>query len=813
MSHIIASTNAMKRGPIIKKIIVIGGGPGGLYFALLTKKARPDWHIEVHEQNRADDTFGFGVVFSDDTLDEFLSRDPESYSEIVRSFAYWDDIDIRFKGQSVRCGGNGFAGCSRLALLQVLQNRCQALGVVTFYESFVDASELQSRFRDADLIVASDGINSNIREYFANEFKPSVKIHRNKFTWMGSTRQLDAFTYFFKGTEHGSIVAHTYQYELGMSTWVFEMSTPCWQAHGFDGDSEAESASKLEQIFKEELGGHPLITNRSVWRNFPRIFCENWTYGNIAILGDAKATAHFSIGSGTKLAMECAIALSDATVANIDRGIQAVFEEYDNQRRTPVQITQHNADTSLDWFEHFERSWDMTPIQFAMVVMSRAKSITWDNLALRDPEFVEAVEDDFYQTLHEQTGIDCRESRPTPMFTPIRLRGMTLANRVVVSPMAQYSAVDGVPTDWHFVHYGARALGGAGLVYTEMTCPTPDARITTGCTGLWSGEQEAAWKRIVAFVHGNSEAKICLQLGHAGRKGSTQLGWQRMDYPIDGDNWPVYSASPLPYMDGISQTPVELGCDQMKAIEVSFVDATIRARNADFDMVELHCAHGYLFAGFLSPLTNQRTDEFGGGLKNRMRFPLSVFSAMRREWPDDKPMAIRISATDWKANGITEDDTIGIAHAFAEAGCDLVDVSAGQTVHDQNPVYGRMFQTPFAEAIKNVAGISTMAVGNITEAAQINTIIACRRADLVALARPHLWNPSFTHQAAGWYGAEEQEWPPQYLSGRDQAMRLQQAAREKQLELQHDAKPQSHAPQATDAKNCEHVRMKLRAAG
>jgi anthraniloyl-CoA monooxygenase len=770
------------------KIAVVGGGPGGLYFALLTKKARPAWQIDVYEQNRADDTFGFGVVFSDETLEEFLSRDAESYAMISEAFAYWDDIIIRYKGPDIRCGGNGFAGCSRLALLQILQQRCETVGVKVHYETAIDNL---ARFADCDIVVAADGINSRIREIYKTHFKPNVELKTNKFAWLGSTRPLDGFTFFFKDTPHGLICAHTYQYEPGRSTWVMEMSPRVWSALGFDRLDEEQSARLLEKIFAAELEGHKLITNRSLWRNFPCVFCENWWHKNIVLLGDAKATAHFSIGSGTKLAMECAIALSDALVDHGERSVETAFRAYDKARRTEVQVTQHNADVSLAWFEHMERSSDMKPMQFAMVVMCRAKSITWDNLLVRDPHFVQAFENEWYQTYFEESGFDCRKTRPTPMFTPFKLRAMTVANRVVVSPMDQYSAVDGVPTDWHFVHYTSRAMGGAGLVFVEMTCPSPDARISLGCTGLWNDAQEREFKRIVDFVHANSDARICMQLGHAGRKGSTQLGWEEDNHPLPdpADNWPLVSASPLPYFPGISQAPTELDRAMMERIKSDFVQATRRAERAGFDMLELHCAHGYLFASFFSPLTNKRTDEYGGSIENRVRYPLDVFTAMRDAWPPAKPMSIRISASDWAPGGIGEEDVLAIAETFAEAGCDLINTSSGQTVPEQKPVYGRMYQVPFAEAIRNVAGIKTMAVGAITEPAQVNTIIACRRADLVALARPHLVDPYFTRKAAAWYGVTTQSTPLQYLSGMAQAVREAERTRERQFELQKKAKP------------------------
>jgi len=773
------------------KIAVVGGGPGGLYFALLTKKARPDWEVVVHEQNRAGDTFGFGVVFSDETLDEFLNRDPESYEQIRGAFAYWDDIIVRYRGEEIRCGGNGFAGCARIALLKILQDRCRAVGVDLHFESVIDDPVTLAGF---DIVVAADGVNSRLRERFKDAFQPSVKMNHNKFAWMGSTRPLDAFTYFFKETPHGPVCAHTYQYEAGRSTWIFEMGPDTWATLGLDGLSEAESARAMEALFAEELEGHPLIINRSLWRSFPRIANKHWSHDNIVLLGDAKATAHYSIGSGTKLAMECAIALSDAVVAN-PGDAPAAFAAYEAARRTPIEVTQHNADVSMAWFEHMERNFDMKPRQFAMVVMCRAKSITWDNLALRDAGFVSGFEDEWYQSLFEQTGLDYRQTQPTPMFTGLKLRGLTLINRVVVAPMAQYRAKDGAPDDWHFVHYTSRALGGAGLVFTEMTCPSPDARITLGCTGLWNDAQEVGWKRIVDFIHAETGAAICLQLGHAGRKGSTQLGWEKMDQPIaaEDQNWPLWSASPLPYVEGVNAPPVELDQAGMDAIIADFTQAAERGARAGFDMLELHCGHGYLFASFLSPLTNRRTDSYGGSVENRMRFPLAVFRAMRAVWPEDRPMSMRLSASDWQAGGISEDDVIAIAQAFAAAGCDLIDVSSGQTVADQAPVYGRMYQVQFAEAVRNRTGLATMAVGAITEPAQINTIIACRRADLVALARPHLSDPYFTRKAEAWYGVRSGDWQKPYIPGLAQARREAAREREKLTQLQRKAKPSRHS--------------------
>lgn len=779
------------------KITVIGGGPGGLYTALLTKKARPDWHVEIFERNQADDTFGFGVVFSDETLDEFLNRDKPVFERIRDEFAYWDDVAIHFKGQEMRVAGNGFCGTSRHTLLRILQDRCEELGVKMSFGVEVDAANLSSQFPDSDVIVAGDGVNSAIREAYKDAFKPTTTWRKNRFCWMGSTRPMGEFNYFFRETEHGPMVAHCYQYERDRSTWIFEMDEATWAGHGFEEFDEEGSKAKLEAIYAEELQGHPLLLNRSNWRNFPRVFCENWHTDNIVLLGDAKASAHYSIGSGTKLAMECAIALSDALLEHAETDVQAAFRAYDDARRTPCQIIQHNADVSLAWFEHMGRSWDMEPYQFAMVVMCRAKSITYDNLILRDADFVQKVDEEWYARHLRDTGENLHATRPTPMFSQFRLRDLVLPNRVVMSPMAQYSADEnGNPTDWHKVHYGGHARGGMGLIYTEMTCPSADARITRGCPGLWTDEHEARWREIVDFIHENSAAKVAMQLGHAGRKGSTQLGWEKMDYPIadPGLNWPLVSASPIPWFEGISQIPTELNREGMDRIREDFVQATKRAARAGFDLLELHCAHGYLLASFLSPLTNQRSDAYGGSLENRLRFPLEVFAAMRAVWPAERPMAVRVSGTDWVDGGLSEDDLIGIAQAFHAAGCDLIDVSAGQTVPEQNPTYGRMFQTHLAEAVRNLTGIATMAVGAITEAAQVNTILHTRRADLVALGRPHLWNPFFTHQAAAWYGVRNVDaWSRQYLSGGAQAARETERAREKLLELQRKAAPGQHS--------------------
>ncbi|HYF54584.1 MAG TPA: bifunctional salicylyl-CoA 5-hydroxylase/oxidoreductase [Salinarimonas sp.] len=774
------------------RIAVIGGGPAGLYFAILMKKREPQAEITVYERNRADDTFGFGVVFSDATLDNFERHDGPSYQRITQEFAYWDDIAIHVKGTVHRVGGNGFCGCSRRTLLTILQERARELGVAFVFQAEIDDL---SQFQGHDLVVLADGINSRFREMHKEHFAPEVDLRPNKFTWMGSTKPLDAFTFLFEETEWGPFIAHAYQYEAGRSTWVFETDPDTFRRAGLDRMSEEESARLMERIFGWFLDGHPVLTNRSLWRSFPMIRSKRWVKDNMVLMGDAKATAHFSIGSGTKLTMEDAIALYEAFARHAD--VPGALRAYETGRREEVEKIQHAADVSLVWFEHVDRFLGFDPVQFAFGVMTRAKAITYDNLRLRAPGFVAEV-DRHFARLTAERGLEVDADKPVPpMFQPLRLRDMTLENRVVMSPMDMYSAVEGVPTDFHLVHYGSRATGGAGLVFTEMTCPSPESRITTGCAGLWNDEQEAAWRRIVAFVHGHSAAKLCLQLGHAGRKGATKLMWEGIDRPLESGAWDICSASPEPYFPD-SQVPREIDRAGMDKVVADFVQATARAERCGFDMLELHCAHGYLLASFLSPLTNRRTDEYGGSLENRVRFPLEVFAAMRAAWPARKPMSVRLSATDWAEGGLSSQEAVEIARIFAQAGVDLVDVSTGQTVSHARPIYGRMFQTPFSDEIRNEAHVTTMCVGNITTADQVNTILAAGRADLVALGRPHLVDPFFTMQAAAWYGVRT-HCPPQYRAGQDQILRNAARDRADLEDLKIKAKPKTRAELRAEA--------------
>ncbi|WP_428489884.1 bifunctional salicylyl-CoA 5-hydroxylase/oxidoreductase [Rhodopila sp.] len=772
------------------RVAVIGGGPAGLYFAILLKRDRPEAIVTVIERNRPDDTFGFGVVFSDQTLDAFAAADAPSYRAIIENFAYWDDIEIHVRGTVRRIGGNGFCGCSRRSLLMLLHDRARALGV----ELIFNREATPEDFPDADLIVAADGINSPIRSADEAHFQPNTDPRPNRYAWMGSTRPFDAFTFFFKQRTEGIFIAHCYQYERGASTWVLEMEPETFRRTGLQHATEAESARFMQDVFADELAGHQLITNRSHWRQFPMIRCARWTRGNVVLLGDAKATAHFSIGSGTKLAMEDAIALHAAMLAG--GSLADCLTRFEHGRREAVEKIQHAADVSLVWFEHVRRFWPMHPTRFAFGVMTRSKAITYDDLALRAPAFVREVDALFAAEAAGDAppcmaALQPADSQRPPMFQPLKLRGMRLTNRVVVSPMCQYSAQQGMPTDWHLVYYGARATGGAGLIYTEMTCVSPTARITPGCTGLWNDEQAAAWTRIVGFTHAHGSAKICLQLGHAGRKGATRLMWDGMDQPLPEGAWPVISASAIPYAVQ-NQVPRAMDRADMDCVVEQFRQAARRGERCGFDMLELHCAHGYLLASFLSPLTNTRRDEYGGSIANRLRFPLQVFDAMRTVWPEDKPMSVRLSATDWADGGISEADVAAVARAFAEHGCDLIDVSTGQTVADAAPVYGRMFQVPFSDMIRNETGLATMCVGSITSADQINTILAAGRADLVALARPHLVDSGFAMRAAADYGVAEILCPVQYQYGRDALMRSAARERADLLELRRRARPKSH---------------------
>lgn len=737
------------------KVVCVGGGPAGLYLSILLQKRNPGWDITILEKNPADHTFGFGVVFSDETLGNLLETDPESHEAIVRAFAHWDAIDVHHRGERIRSKGHGFSGLSRRKLLRILQERASSLGVKIRFEAEVaDPRQLL----DCDLLVGADGVRSLVRQTFQDAFRPSFEHGACKYIWLGTNRIFDAFTFLIEENEHGVFQVHAYRFDEETSTFIVECDPETWRKAGL-GDDLDRDISYLEKLFERHLDGHRLLSNRSNWIEFVTVRNERWHHRNVILLGDAAHTAHFSIGSGTKLAIEDAIELADA----IERtsSIPAALELYETERRSLVERTQWAAQDSLRWFENVKRYKDLSPLQIAFSLLTRSKRIGWENLRLRDPELIETVQADFATKAPAAS-----KPAPPPMFTPFELRGMRLENRVVVSPMCMYSATDGTPNDFHFVHYGARAMGGAGLIFAEMTNVSPEGRITPGCTGMYAPEHELAWKRIVDFVHERSAAKIALQLGHAGRKGSTRLPWEAGDdQPLQEGGWELLAASPLPYHP-YSQVPREVSRQDMDRLVQAYVDAAKMAERAGFDMLEVHFAHGYLLSSFLSPLTNLREDAYGGPLERRMRFPLEVFEAVRGVWPQDKPMSVRISATDWVPGGFEGVDAVVVARALRALGCDIVDVSTGQTTPHAKPIYGRMWQTRFADQVRHEAGLPTIAVGNISSADQVNTILAAGRADLCALARPHLFDPHWTLRAAWEQGYEGLPWPAPYRSGR-----------------------------------------------
>ncbi|MBB3282137.1 bifunctional salicylyl-CoA 5-hydroxylase/oxidoreductase [Mitsuaria sp. BK037] len=757
------------------RITCIGGGPAGLYFALLMKRQNPAHEVTVLERNRAGDTFGWGVVFSDQTLAALREADPQTAEQILQSFNHWDDIAVHIDGRTMVSGGHGFCGIGRRKLLDILRARCEQLGVAIRYETeVVDDADI-----DADLIIAADGLNSRLRQKYAATYQPDIDLRQCRFVWLGTTKLFDAFTFDFQKTEWGWFQAHAYRFDETHSTFIVETPEPVWKAAGLEDMSKEDGIAFCERLFAKVLDGHPLISNAAhlrgsaQWIRFPRVVCKRWVHHNgrapVVLMGDAAHTAHFSIGSGTKLALEDAIALA----RDIERhgggveSLSSALDEYEATRSIEVLRIQNAARNSTEWFENVDRHARLAPEQFAYSLLTRSQRISHENLRLRDARYVGEYE----AWLARRSGLD--RAAP-PMFTPFTLRGTTLKNRVVVSPMAQYSCVDGQPADYHLAHLGARAMGGAGLVFAEMTCVSPDARITPGCPGLWNDAQRDGWRRIVDHVHASSTAKIAMQLGHAGAKGSTRVAWDGIDQPLDEGNWPLISASPQQYLEGVSQWSRAMTREDMDRVKADFVAATRRTAEAGFDWLELHCAHGYLLSSFLSPLTNQRTDDYGGTLEHRLRYPLEVFTAMRAVWPADRPMSVRISAHDWVPGGTTPEDAVAIAEAFKAAGADLIDVSSGQVSKREKPVYGRMWQTPFSESVRNRAGIATIAVGAISEADHVNSIIAAGRADLCAVARPHLANPAWTLTEAariGYLSGPGLDWPVQYLSGKSQMER------------------------------------------
>ncbi len=753
---------------------VIGGGPAGLYFAIQMKLRDPSHGITVVERNRRGSTFGWGVVFSDGTLGRLADADEPTYRAITDRFVHWDDIDVYYRGRVIRSGGHGFCGVARQTLLDILTARAEELGVaIRFGQEVAGERDLGA----VDLVVGADGVNSMVRRKYEAHFRPDVDVRRCRYVWLGTRKPFDAFTFYFEETAHGWYQAHCYPFGGGWSTFIVECPEETWKADGLEHASPEESVAFCEALFARHLQGERLVSNAehlrgsSVWLNFPRVNCEHWHHGNVVLLGDSAATAHFSVGSGTRLAMESAISLAHhlSGAGSVDERLQS----YESERRLDVIRLQNAARNSTEWFEQVGLKTRLEPEQFAYSLITRSQRVSHESLRLRDPAYLESFE----TWLCERATGGRRSEAVPPMFLPLRLRSMELANRVACSPMAMYSAVDGCVTEFHLVHFGARALGGAGLIFTEMTCVSPEGRITPGCAGMYDDAHVAAWKRIVDFVHRESPARFALQLGHAGRKASTRLAWEGDEEPLPAGNWDIMAPSPLPWTDR-NQTPHEMTRADMDRVRDEFVSAARRGIEAGFDALELHFAHGYLLSSFISPVTNTRSDAYGGSLENRLRYPLEVFDAVRAVWPGELPMGARVSATDWVAGGITVEDSVEIARALKAHGADFVDVSAGQVTPDQKPVYGRMFQVPFAERIRLEVGLVTLAVGNIYEPDHVNSIIAAGRADLCLLARPHLWDPMWTLRAAAQLGYDGVEWPKQYLTARRQLETLMRRARE-----------------------------------
>jgi anthraniloyl-CoA monooxygenase len=753
------------------KIGIIGGGPAGLYFGILIKAAKPDAEVRVVEKNPEGVTWGWGVVFSAETMENFREADPPTHERITSGFARWDAIDVHHRGEMITSSGHGFAGIRRVQLLNLLTARARELGVQVDFDTTIGSWR---DLDDCDLIVAADGVNSGVRAELADHIRPTTDMGTARFIWLGSDKKWDTFTFIIGENDDGVFQVHAYQFDAENSTFIVECDEQSWRNAGLDTATEAESIAYCEKLFAKQLDGAKLMGNRSRWLQFPTLRCETWFHDKVVLIGDSAHTAHFSIGSGTKLAMEDAIALCESLQGRAT--VPEALEAYHERRWLDVAKLQRAADVSRRWFENIKRYTDLDPATFAASLLSRSKRITHDNLRLRDRGYVESLDRAYAERVGHPAPND--GPVPPPMFQPFRLRGLELANRVVVSSMCMYSAEDGMPNDWHLVHLGSRAIGGVGLLMTEMTNVSAEARITPGCAGLWSEAQVAAWKRITDFVHANSRAKIGVQLGHAGRKGATQIPFgPGHNVPMDADAWPLLAPSAIPWSDG-SATPKAMDRGDMDGVREQFVAATRHAEAAGFDLIELHAAHGYLLSTFISPLTNTRTDEYGGSVENRMRFPLEVFDAMREAWPEERPLTVRVSAADWADGGLTEEEAVEVARLFSAHGCDLIDVSTGGNVPEEDPIYGRMFQTPFSDRIRNEAGISTIAVGNIQGWDHVNTIVVTGRADLCALARPHLYDPYFTAHAAAEQGFEQGiEWPRPYRAAGAVATRIAERRR------------------------------------
>jgi anthraniloyl-CoA monooxygenase len=764
------------------RIACLGGGPAGLYFAIAMKLRNADADIHVFERNKAGDTFGWGVVFSDQTLQNLTVTDPVSSATISASFAHWDDIAVTVGDFNITSSGHGFIGIGRKHLLQILQARAAELGVVLHFET--ECSSDVGDYAGFDLIIASDGVNSPVRTRYEEHFDVDIDVRRNKFMWLGTHQLFDAFAFIFEPTAHGWIWAHAYRFNDDTSTFIVECSPETWSGLGFDAMDQAQAIAACEAIFARHLGGQRLISNAAhlrgsaSWINFRRILCKRWSFDNVVLLGDAAHTAHFSIGSGTKLALEDAIKLAEVLDRPDldDRGaLTAALADYEEERRTAVLRIQNAARNSTEWFETIDRYMGFPPEQFAYSLLTRSQRISHENLRVRDRHWLEGVEHWYWRTEAGKAGVQTQEPVSQPIFAPLQIKDLRLPNRIAMAPMLTYMADDhGLTNEFHLVHYGARALGGTGLLISEMLAVSPEGRATPACPGLYDDSQIAGWKAINDFVHNNSASMTCAQIGHAGARGACRVpsNGRGYDEPMDMP-WPIISAYAQPWRAGGSE-PEMADNEDIHRLIGDFADAARRADMAGFDMLEIQAGHGFLVSSFITPIMNKRKDEYGGDLSGRMRFPLAVVAAVRAVWPADKPLAVRISATDWSGNaGVQPADAVAIARLFKTAGVDLIDVSAGETNPEARPVYGRMFQTPFADRIRNEADIPVIAVGNIEDADQANSILVAGRADLVGVGRPHLNNPMLTLHAAARAGYKGQFVPSAYHAGQDQMIRAE----------------------------------------
>jgi anthraniloyl-CoA monooxygenase len=705
------------------RVAVVGGGPGGLYAALLIRKTRPSASVTLFERNPAGATYGWGVVFSDRTLTSFREADYRTYVDITGRFVLWDAIDVRYGGEVVRCGGQGFSGIARRALLGLLQARCTELDVEMRFET--DVGDLSS-LDEFDLVVAADGVHSMFRNSHPSVFGTRLEEGSSRYIWFGTPRSFDSFTFIFRANDHGLFQVHAYPFEGALSTFIVECAEDTWRRARLDVASEADSISYCEKLFAADLAGAPLMSNASKWISFITVRNKRWRHGRVVLLGDAAHTAHFSIGSGTKLAMEDSIALANALEATDDH--EAALADYELERRPRVERFQEAARQSQTYFENTDRYTELDPLQFSFHLLTRSGRVDYDGLRVRDASFVGAVDRWFAR----RSGAGALLS-PPPAFVPARVGPGEIGNRVAVSARPTYGARDGVLGEGGRAELRRAAAGGAGLVLTEIVAVSARGRITSGCSGIYEPSHTAAWSDALAAASSvGTEARFGIRLGHSGRRGSTRPRNRGCEVPLEAGAWEVLAPSALPYTKR-ARVPEEADDAAMAAVVEQFAAAARSARAAGFDVLVVDMARGYLLGSFLSPLTNRRADDFGGTTERRVRFPLEVFAKVREEWPQDRLLGATITATDWARGGAAVEDAISVARSLRDAGCDLLEVTAGGTVERTRPLYDPYYLVSYSDRIRNEAGIATIATGAITSGDQANTILAAGRADLCLL--------------------------------------------------------------------------------